>query len=69
MNPSPWDDWTDQVMLTREAYATLTKDAARYRFLRDEQETCCVWHSGLINLPNYEFDAAIDKARYGEAPK
>lgn len=40
------------------------RDAARYRWLRDEQpdDRFCRWTEGLIDIGNDDFDAAIDAA-------
>jgi hypothetical protein len=56
----------DAIALAAEVEA-LRKDAERYRWLRDEQpnECCCSWSKHLMDVPNTEFDAAIDAAMEG----
>jgi hypothetical protein len=59
--PNPWAELAE----VRARLAEAEKDAGRYRYLRDDQDNFseCRWDSRLIDLPNAEFDAAIDAAR------
>ena len=67
-NWKPLPDAAGMITQISNMVAGLRKDAERYRWLRDEQPEArfCTWAEHLIDMPNEDFDAAIDAARAGD---